>query len=181
MRKLPDVDRWYVRAGLYLLIAGVAFLAGRSSAPLEVVNQTSFVAFSKQKILTVQNDHQTEAKAKVKVVYVDLVISPDGTVREKSQTIEKEDSTTEAKSQMISNSEIEIQTKRETKTTTVNRPYWRVGLQVGASFVPPPVKLGETPLVLGLTVDVRLGKTPFFVGGWGGTYGSAGLSVSGEF
>lgn len=70
-------------------------------------------------------------------------------------------------------------------------PRWRVGVQVGGQFLgKPALALPQAPgLVFGVEASYRvpidrLGLPPRYgvwVGAWGGTYGAAGASVSGEF
>lgn len=81
----------------------------------------------------------------------------------------------------------ETETHRREREVPV-LPSWRLGVQVGASWVTPAVRL-EGPLVLGVEASYRLpldrlGLPPRYgawLGAWGGTYGAAGASVALEF
>lgn len=72
-------------------------------------------------------------------------------------------------------------TSTSSTTTKPTLKRYHVGLGVGAAWVEPSLRLGQTPVVIHGFVGARLGDLPVFVDAWGGTYGAAGVGVSGEF
>jgi hypothetical protein len=127
-------------------------------------------------VLTVTREKTVERwhKAKDRVVYVEKTTSPDGTVLEKRSERETE------RVELARDVDRRADTRAETAKVTTSRPDWRIGVQLGATWKEPALKLGDTPLVVGGSIERRI-IGPFSVGAWGSTQGAAGLSVSGEF
>jgi hypothetical protein len=172
--------RGYLIAGACVLVAIVgAFSAGRFSAPLKVetreVEKVVFKDRIVEKVVTVE----VKAKAETKTVYVDRVITKEGTVTERivERTVTKEDT------KKTGNTDTDTTTDRTTERTTEKvvtlRPNWRVGALVGASLKDPLLPIAG-PLVLGLEVDYRL-IGGLSVGLWANTYGAAGVALAFEF
>lgn len=106
-----------------------------------------------------------------------LLSAPDGgavlaTIEEHST---RDRSTAEGSSTAVS-----TEASSATSSTKLELARYRIGAQVGASWREPAVPIAG-PLVLGVTVDVRLGDLPVWLGAWGGTYGAAGGAITGEF
>lgn len=150
-----------------LVVAALAFSAGRFSAPEQVeVREVERVVY-RDKVVTVK------AKAETKIVYRDRVSSPDGTVREKTE----ERTATNEGSSSASDRTGERQAERQNTTTL--RPDWRLGVKAGASLVTPALPI-TGPLVVGVEVERRI------VGGvsagvWANSVGAAGVGLSMEF
>ncbi len=137
---------WWGRWLMLLAVALCAFSAGAFLKPAEVVETHSVEIKWKEKIS--KADHT--AKVKTRIVYVDRVILPDGTVKEKSETRESESALTDSKTLIDRSGESkEIQSK-----TTISKPDWRVGVLVGAAAKPEFVITG--PLVLGVHAERRI-------------------------
>ena len=170
-RLTQPVPVWHV-AVVALVVAGAGVAAGvgigRLNALEQTTEQVAVVVREREKV--VERCH----KGKDRVVYTETRRLPDGTVEEKKSERETE--------REEGGRELERQGERseESKRTTVSRPDWRVGLLVGATWKEPALKLGDTPLVIGVTAERRI-IGPFSVGAWGTTQGAAGLSVAGEF
>ncbi len=162
---------WYVRAPLVIALVVAAFFAGKFTTPVEIQEVHTTEVKWKEKIT--KTDHTT--KVKTKIVYVDRVISPDGTVKEKSETREVDTSVADS-SLHIDRSGLLLDSA---KKTTTSQSKWRVGVLVGASLTAPAIPI-TGPLVLGAHGEMRV-FGGLWVGGWGITSGAAGLSASGEF
>ncbi|MBL8911636.1 MAG: hypothetical protein JNM17_13165 [Archangium sp.] len=170
-RLTRPVPAW--RVVLVALVVGVGgaftgFATGRLNALEETSEQVAVVVRTREKV--VERWH----KGKDRIVYSEVVRSPDGTVTEKRS--ERETTKEEGGREL----ERQAEKTEESKKTTVSRPDWRVGVLVGATWKEPALRLGDTPLVIGVTAERRI-IGPFSVGAWGTTQGAAGLSVAGEF
>lgn len=154
--------RWLAFWGVIVV---VAFGAGRVSIPAEVERVTDIQIRTVTKTVT-----QRQA---ARVVYVDRYVSPDGAVSERR----------EERTQETSKVEAEAQTDQRTKTKEIvkTQPNWAVGVLAGATWKEPALRLGDTPLVLGATVDFRIPNTSVWAGVWGTTQGAGGLGVKLEF
>lgn len=162
--------RWLAFWGV-LLVA--AFGAGRVSSPAEVERVTEYQIIS-----------QTKSRAKVStkaraatVVYVDRYVSPEGAVSEKIERREVETKTMDTDRLDESRTDTAFKSKEIVKS----QPSWSVGVLAGATWKEPALRLGDTPLVVGATVDFRIPKTSTWVGAWGTTQGAGGLALKVEF
>lgn len=164
----PEVSAWlkprsrWLTWPVLLLGFAAAFGAGAVLGPERVEVRTELVE--------VVRKVQVKAKTKEVVRYVKITTLPDGTKTEERSEREalKVDTTTRTDSSSSSASSRSM------------LPSWRVGLQAGATWREPALQLAG-PLVIGVSVEARLAKTPVSVGAWGSTYGAAGGSVSVEF
>lgn len=159
---------WYVRMPLVIALVVGAFFAGKFTAPIEVQEVRSVEVRWKEKT----SKTARAATAKTKIVYVDRIVLPNGTVKEKSETRETEATLIDATS-LTERSGLARETA---KTITISKPGWRVGVLVGASATPPVLPLSG-PLVLGVQAEVRL-VGGLWLGAWGLTSGAAGGSLS---
>lgn len=170
-RLLQPLPAWRV-ALVAVAVAGAAgftgFAIGRLNALEEVEEHALVLTVTREK--TVERWH----RAKDRIVYVEKTTSPDGTVLEKRSERETE------RAELARDVERRDERRDETARVTTSRPDWRVGVLAGATWKEPALKLGDTPLVLGVQVERRL-IGPFSLGVWGSTQGAAGVSVTGEF
>lgn len=159
---LKPRSRWLVWPVLLLGFAA-AFGAGAALAPERVEVRTELVE--------VVRKVKVKSRATERVVYIEKTTSPDGTVLERRSEREVAKVETSTKTDTA---------QRTSTETTPRLPSWRVGLQAGATWKEPALQLAG-PLVIGVSVEARLAKSPVSVGAWGSTYGAAGASVSVEF
>lgn len=111
---------WYVRMPLVIALVVGAFFAGKFTAPIEVQEVRSVEVRWKEKT----SKTAREATAKTKIVYVDRIVLPNGTVKEKSETRETEATLIDATS-LTERSGLARETA---KTITISKPGWRVGV-----------------------------------------------------
>ena len=171
------LKRNYLIAAAVILAAVVgAFSAGRFSAPMKVetrdVEKVVFKDRIVEKVVTVV------AKAEVKTVYIDRVITKEGTVTERivERTTTKEDTT--KKDDTATSHEGTADTSHVSIVTL--RPSWRVGILAGGSFQQPLLPISG-PLVLGVTAEYRIAGG-LWVGLWTlPQHGAVGASVGFEF
>jgi hypothetical protein len=170
-------------AAALLLALVAAFVGGRFSAPVQVIEAHVFHAFKVETVRDVVHEvvHEVQAKAETKIVYRDRVIEKDGTVREheveRTDSKQNDEKTTDGVK--VSDRATSTSVLAESSKVTVLRPSWRVALQVGASLRAPFVPIAG-PLVLGVSVDYRIfgGLT---AGLWLNTFGAAGVGIAFEF
>ena len=120
-------------------------------------------------------------KAETKIVYRDVVVTPDGMVTDRS--IEKTQDETKADTKSLMTAE-RVEIREVEKLVTVEkvvtlRPDWRVSAGVGASLAAPSVPL-YGPLVIQAEVDRRI-VGGVSIGLWVSTVGAAGAAVGFEF
>lgn len=170
-RWLEPLPAWRV-ALVALVVAAAAGFTGFGIGRMNAIEQVEEHAL----VLTVKRERTVEKwkKAKDRIVYVERTTSPDGTVLEKRSERETE------RAELARDVEHRADTRAETSKVTTSRPDWRVTVQLGATWKEPAVRLGDTPLVVGGSIERRI-IGPFSLGAWGSTVGAAGLSVSGEF
>ncbi len=170
-RLLQPLPAWRV-ALVALVVAGAAGFTGFGIGRMNALEQVEEHAL----VLTVTREKTVERwhRAKDRVVYVEKTTSPDGTVLEKRSERETE------RAELVRDVERKTDTRAETAKVTISRPDWRIGVHLGATWKEPALKLGDTPLVVGGSIERRI-IGPFSLGAWGSTMGAAGLSVSGEF
>lgn len=114
-----------------------------------------------------------KGKTETKIVYRDRVVTPDGTVKERS--VEK----TASREDLERDSKVSAESFRSSSSVTTARPDWRVGVLAGASLQAPAVPLAG-PLVLGVQLERRI-TGGLSAGAWANTSGAAGAIVSLEF
>jgi len=171
----PTSRQWAAGITALVVITGLAFSAGRFTAPVKTdVREVEKVVW-KDKV--VEKVVTRKAKAVDRVVFVDRVVTPEGEVREQRTTR----TLTDARElvDLGKTSESAGSTEKSASSTSTLRPDWRVGVLAGASLREPLVPI-VGPLVLGASVERRI------VGGlnagvWVNTVGAAGASVSMEF
>jgi hypothetical protein len=177
---------WKRRAmvgGAVLLALVAAFVGGRFSAPVQVIEAHVFHAFKVETVRDVVHEvvHEAQAKAETKIVYRDRVIEKDGTVREheveRTDSKQNDEKTTDGVK--VSDRATSTSVLAESSKVTVVRPSWRVALQVGASLRAPFVPIAG-PLVLGVQGEFRI-VGGLWIGLWVNTVGSAGASVAFDF
>ncbi len=159
----------------------VAVGAGRFLVPTKTAIMTVQKTVYKDRIVT--QTVQSEAKTVEHVVYRDhtTVVYKDGTVEHRD--IVKTENATGDKTVTKSSKAVE-QTqeafKSATKEVTNAKPQWRVNLLAGVETfnLKAPQLLG--PVALGVQVERRL-IGPVWIGAFGLSSGSAGLSVGVEF
>lgn len=173
----PDQLTHLQRAGIALagvLLLVVGFSAGRFSAPVVVSERVEYKAMAVEDITR----GYTFAK-KVEVTrwrnVVTQITDAGTTITEQSG--EREGALSAATGTEQSNRSQSAETVKD--ISTVSRPDWRIGAQVGASLREPALVI-TGPLVLGVTVERRI------IGGvsaglWANTVGAGGASVSVEF
>lgn len=165
------VPAWRV-AVVALVVAAASVTAGvgvgRLNALESVEEHLAVVELRRERVI------ERWHKAKDRVAYVERTTSPDGTVFEKRSERETE------RAELARDADLRADAHVESSKVTTSRPDWRVTLQLGATWKEPAVRLGDTPLVIGGSVERRV-IGPFSLGAWGSTSGAAGVSVSGEF
>lgn len=167
------VPRWLVWVAIVIALVAAAGAARWFDPP--VITETNVdVKVVKREVVRWRTAKAVDTYTKTTPV---LLAGPDGGVIVASieEHSTRDRSTAEGTSSTDSSSESRTQT-----TTKLDVKRYRVGAQVGASWLQPAVPIAG-PLVVGATVDVRLGNLPVWIGAWGGTYGAAGGSISGEF
>lgn len=171
-KPLPWWGRWLALAALMVACAGAGFATGRLNA-LESVQERVVVVARASTKKAVATKRATTTRTVSRPVLLQV---PDGGVLLAAETV------TETRDRESSSSTEEHHSERrdEASRVTVSRPDWRVGVLVGATWKEPALRLGDTPLVLGATVERRI-IGPFSMGAWGTTQGAAGLSLAGEF
>ena len=167
MKLLAVTARPWVRVVLVLVAVALSFSAGRFSGPVEVEERTVYVTTEKRR------ESEQKARAQVVTRYIERAPTDAGVVERISERIETRD---ESKRDATT----ETAVKLDTSTKTAKLPDWRVGVQLGATWKEPALRLGDTPLVIGVTAERRI------IGGvsagvWGSTQGAAGVGVSVEF
>lgn len=167
------LPRWVSWPAIILLgcaCAGAGYVFGSFSTldQLEEQTQTTVITLRTERVI------ERWHKAKDRIVYIEKTVNADGSSFEKRS--EKESEREDAHRDTAREESQRAEVKRE----TVKRPDWRVGVQVGASLRDPALPIAG-PLVIGVSVDARIAKTPFSVGLWGNTVGAAGVAVGGEF
>lgn len=171
----PTARQWLAGGVALLVLLGLAFSAGRFSAPAKVdVREVEKIVWKDrivEKVVT------KKAKAVDRVVYVDRVVMPDGEIREKTSTR----TITDARELVNTDKTAETEGKADSSKATVTstRPDWRVGVLVGASLREPLLPLAG-PLVIGASVERRI-IGGVSAGAWVNTAGAAGAAVSVEF
>jgi len=171
------------RAGIALaavLLLVVGFSAGRFSAPLQVETREVERVVFKDLLVEDITKGFTFARTIEKTVWRNVETRPDGTTVDRS--IERHGGTTAATVTETTKRTEEHAGQREVEKVTITtlRPSWSIGLLVGATWKEPALPIAG-PLVLGATVDLRLGQTPFSVGAWGTTQGAFGAIGRAEF
>lgn len=164
-RPVPWWGRWIV----IVLLALAAFAVGRATTPI-ADEQIAVITVTRERVI------EKWRAQKDRIVYTEkTTTTPDGTVTAEKRS-EKETERNEAQR--------ETQRDTDQKSITVRdveqRPNWRVGVQAGASLREPSIPI-TGPLVIGVSVEARLARTPVSVGVWGNTVGAAGASISVEF
>lgn len=167
----PEVHRALQTAAACLVVALVAFAAGRFSAPLEVETRTEYrTEWRTREVVKWRGARDTKT-----TITPVLLPVPDGGVVLATATVTD---TRERVDGTATTDTSGANAGSSTRTVTL-RPDWRVGVQAGASLVAPAVPL-TGPLVIGVSVERRV------VGGvsaglWANTVGAAGASISVEF
>lgn len=171
----PETRQRVVMAVALVGTAAAAFSAGRYAAPVKV--ETREVVKTEWKDRVVEKVITKRAKAVDRVVYVDRVVAPDGTLTEKrtTHTLSDERELADAAKTTESTGKAEV----SSSSTTTLRPDWRVGVLAGASLKEPLVPIAG-PLVLGASVERRI-VGGLSAGAWVNTVGAAGASLSLEF
>ena len=162
--------RWESRWPAWLalvLVGALSFSAGRFSGPVEVETRTEVVTATKW----ASSDHSR--RNVVRTVYVERTPTDAGVV-ERISTREVESTESERTASGSSSA------SSSTVTREAKLPDWRVGLLVGGTWKEPALRLGDTPLVIGASVERRI-VGGVSVGVWGTTQGAVGASVSGSF
>lgn len=168
MTPVPGSAREWIAGVLALvIIAGLAFSAGRFSAPLQVETRDVERVVYRDRVVTVK------AKAETKVIYRDRTVTPDGAVRDLTTT------RTDTREGSASTGDHASETERKAETKTTLRPDWRVGAKAGASLVTPALTLSG-PVVVGVEVERRIAGG-VSAGVWVNSVGAAGVGISMEF
>jgi len=170
----PTARQWAAGITALVVIIGLAFSAGRFTAPVKTdVREVEKVVWKDR---VVEKVVTRKAKAVDRVVYVDRVVTPEGEVREKRTTR----TLTDARELTDSGKTSESTGKSETSSSsTTSRPDWRLGVLVGASLREPLLPVAG-PLVLGASLERRI-VGGLSAGAWLNTVGAAGASLSVEF
>jgi hypothetical protein len=169
------------------LVAAVAlaagFLLGRTSAPERVeLQQVERVRVEwRERETSAAVSVGTQSKATRREVRRSRVTTPDGTVREREverEVDEQHQAHAEQRLQLRDASGTAEAHRELRQVTSTARSTWRagalVGLQLQALKVPPG------PLVYGAHVERRV-LGPLWLGAWGLSSRTAGLSLSAEF
>jgi hypothetical protein len=178
-RLTQPVPAWRV-AVVAFVVAGAGVAAGVGIGRLHALEEVT------EQVVVVTRTHEVQvvrwratgtSSSRTTSTPVVLAAPDGGVVLAAATTTETRESwSTEGSSSSSS----ESSSSNSRTSSTVSRPDWRVGLLVGATWKEPALKLGDTPLVIGATVERRI-IGPFSLGAWGTTQGAAGLSVAGEF
>lgn len=183
-----NLKRTGIAIAVLVLVSVGSFTAGRFSAPLEVKT----VEVERWKTLDIKTEDitrgmtfATEVKRTVyKNVVTTVSATPDAgtttTITDNSieHVSENTNGSATESERRVEVVEVEREVVRE-KIVTL-RPNWRVGVLVGASLREPLLPIAG-PLVAGPHAELRIAQSPFMVGVWVLTAGSAGVSFSGEF
>lgn len=171
---MPPISAWlkprsrWVAWPLLILALVASFGAGGVVAlqfgPQRVEERTEFIE--------VKRKERKKVKTQDVKTYVKIVKLPDGTETTERSTI--------ALTKVDTTEKLETMTRAATETITTNKPNWRLGVLIGAQLVGQPALPIAGPLVLGATGEVRLGGSPFFLGAWGTTAGTVGISGTAE-
>lgn len=163
-------------AGALALLCAV-FTAGRITAPAADVHTVDDSVAVHTVTSVVKTAHDTvQDSRQVRVVYRERL--PNGTQTETERV------TTDTHFEELDRSEAiavvaDTAAKHHDQTVTAYRPEWRLNLLAGASLQTPTLPLAG-PLVVGVEVSRRV-LGPVWVGVWGLTAGTAGVSVGVEF
>lgn len=162
---LKPRSRWLVWPALILAMlfsfgAGAGLALNNASAE----TRTEFVE------LKAKREQKTESKKVARTWKVTIEPSGKRTEEGAERELTKAETVT---------AETSLSTARTT-VTELTKPGWRVGVQAGATWKEPALQL-TGPLVIGVSVEARLARTPVSVGAWGSTFGAAGASLSVEF
>lgn len=185
----PSVTRQRLLVlGLVVLVAGLGFSAGAFFGPERV--ETRDVERLVYRDLTVEDLTRglsfvrTETRIVNRDVVTVVTVTPDAgtTTTITDRSVERSGDTeerTEHEEHVVYRDRDVVRDVETTKTVTV-RPDWGVGALVGATWKEPALQLGNTPLVVGVTVERRI-IGGVWVGAWGTTQGAGGLLLKGEF
>ena len=170
----PTSRQWAAGITALVVITGLAFSAGRFTAPVKTdVREVEKVVWRDK---VVEKVVTRKAKAVDRVVFVDRVVTPEGEVREKRTTR----TLTDARELTDSGKTSESTGKSESiSSSTTARPDWRLGVLVGASLREPLLPVAG-PLVLGASLERRI-VGGLSAGAWLNTVGAAGASLSVEW
>lgn len=183
---LPSIKiPWPWKVAILLLLAVALFLGGRCSRTPETKTVEKVVVQYKDRVVT--QTVQSEAKTQVRVVYRDRIVirKPDGEIvthnvvkTEQGQSDRVVNATTKTSTNVAATSQ--VGTSVPAAKTAVDRPRWHVNLLAGveATALSKPQLLG--PIALGAQVEYRL-IGPLWIGAFGITSGSAGISLGVEF
>lgn len=188
MSEPRPIKRYLLILGAVLLAAGLGFSAGAFFGPervetreveklvyrdLAVEDLTRGLAFVKTEVREVRRD----------VVTV-ITVTPDAgtttTVTDRSVERTGEAEALRVEEQRIVYRDRDVERRVEVERSVTVRPDWAVGGLVGATWKEPALRLGDTPLVLGVTAERRI-VGGVWLGLWGTTQGAGGVSVKGEF
>lgn len=157
-----------------VLALGLAFSAGRFTAPREVETRVDWRDLSTAELTRGMNFTRTVTRT----VYRDVVtVVTDAGTTITDRTIEREGDDTAAR-ETLAAKRTDSSTGTSSRTVTA-QPAWRVALQAGASMREPAIPL-TGPLVLGVQVEHRIAGG-VSAGVWANTVGAAGVVLSAEF
>jgi hypothetical protein len=178
---------WAAIAVLLLTLA--AFAIGRGTAPVKVEKKVEIEIVEVESVRIEWRDKIVEKKVYVKSQATSSrteereVRKPDGTVEKTKMEVRGMEtlvsSGTESSSEQsgTARKDSQISSKEIMSLSTENKPDWNISLLVGAST---GSKLLPPPMTAGVHVQRRI-LGPVYVGVWGMTDVSAGLSVGFEF
>lgn len=168
----------YLAAGVAVL---VAFCAGRFSAPVKVEERLVEKVVVQEKLVEKRFEVAVKAEERVRVVYRDRIVRPDGTREERE--VERDESASSSATVAAKVREVERVVYRDREVVKVvesARPLWRVSLLAGVDLprLHHPQLLG--PIAFGAQVERRL-IGPAFVGAYALSSGQGGVTVGVEF
>lgn len=171
---------WKPIAVLVALV--VAFGAGRFAAPTKTITKTEVQTKVVTQVQTVEVEKRVEVAAKAQIVYVDRVITKEGTITEHivTKTVE-----TDKKSDVKAETEqaktaVTTDTKTE-KVTITDAPRFTVSVLAGAQLKPSINLIPNAgSFSVGLAFQYRIAG-PLQVGVFGLTTGAFGASVGVTF
>lgn len=186
-------NRWLWFAGGVLLALGLGVVVGYYSKPAEIQEKQviQYVDRVVEKVVTKTDTVQVENKDKIRALKrrIEELTKPDGTTvkvtTEEEGTTEKTN-TTEVKTEIkyIDREKI-VEKKVEVEKKVKVQPGWLVSAGVGVSvpYLMHKPELG-VPGLKGAVIEVGVGRRvvgPFWLGVFGNTQGTVGLSLSGTF
>lgn len=183
---------WFIGAGVVLLLL-LAFGSGFWAMPQKVLYKDKIVEKTVEKLVfkdkIVEKVVYIQAKKEKKKTETTTTKKPDGT--EVTHTVEHTDTDTDTTVNKDKVVEKQVFVDRivekivEKEKLVLNQPNWRVGAGVGVNI---PYYLGQpevgVPALRGAVIQLEADRRvigPFWIGIFGNTQGTVGLTLSGVF